>query len=466
MNMMIRLIIFLTLPFSICTSSYGLDFQVQSLMRLSGSVSASATSGKQETYSMLGVCPISKTQWFTVLKHSTIVFDSWTEEAIKKAKEAGSHVLNDVKSETLEDEMIPAIVGRSGRILITSDRNIDTRYTPSLGSWPGLYEMEDQKECPYLMLDSAGRKIYCLGYNLGSRLSFDIPLDEVVNGVLGRDKTGSILWVFGSDLEEKPTETPAKDISLDAPMLKSRAIGKIFNFKKGKWTAIQVGSQELLENANRVARTPDGEKVELTLDHMSWLALQGSGFEDRVELLLEAFEKGGDLEKRYIVSGRKHFFKITITKDMVLKAVALRFWMEFGDVSDMAMDEKAGTMKFPRVFMPDREFAFSKKNGGILYYFLAGIQKPNEKMEYPRSKEYEIVKYFVSFPTVNSDAEYLDEYAIRDEVSKQSKSSGGDSKFMMRGLIGKSGDNEYLFDGRCVDKKHNASYCLLNVRID
>ena len=451
-------------------TAFGSDFHIDSIIQIPGGISSSKTGGRTESYYVLDACRVSKTQWFTVLKYSSANFDPWTEEAIKKAKESGSHVVQGVKIDNVVQEMIPAMVGKSGRILLLSNVGLPMQSHSDWGPWPRVFEIEDQKECPYVVLDNAGRTVNCLGYSLEAKASHDIPLHDIQDGIITQDGKGYNLWVFGAGLNGKDRERNAKKTSDANLETSSKSIGKIFNFKQVKWTNINVKPLDLWESVKRLASNPEGEKIELSPDHLFWLPVQGSGFSDQVEIVLEAFEKNAGpeivLDKPYAQYGRKHFFKIALNKDMVLKASPLHYWMEYGDVSEITIDEKMGVMQFPRIFRPIKEFAYANKGSGLMYYFMGGVQIPGQNNEYSDSGELDVIKYFVSFPTVNSDPEFLDEYAIRTESAKQSKSAGGDVRCLARGLIGRSADNEFLFDGKCMSKKSGSVYCLMTVRID
>jgi hypothetical protein len=415
-------------------------------------ISVSPSGSEFESFTINYLVPISKDKYYAVLLHSSHKMNAWKRDEVEKQKRDGKQVINVEKAiSSISNTIVPAFIRKDGKILYMGAESDE--FQAGAGQMRKGFEIQAEPACPYAIFDETTNKIYCYDYNLHLKSAMEIPLDEAKDCLLGYDGKGYGFWVFGSKSEKK-VEKVGNTAGFDSrtPVVQSKIIGKIYDLNTKRWIDFPASKKMILDAVTRKARTPNGEKAQLSIKNMEIYPIQSDIFNGSIEAIVAVGESGTASDSRFFLNGRRHFSRITIDASGIVKAVSMQLWHEFEDRRDIQWDTDKGILSLPSFFLPFRYLIYPLGKGLMVYYD-AAISFPDADNQY-ETVTMKSIQHIFHFSDSNSIPEFYDFGDFYE--SMQEKASTSENLVITVGLSQRLSKDEFLFSALCVDRETNA----------
>jgi hypothetical protein len=311
-----------------------------------------------EDWRVKRLAPIDKKRFLALLNHSRIRHDVWSEpEAVRKAQKTRGVVSGTGTSVTSSYTL--AILRRDGKLLATSDEPAEAEIRPPLyaGAHALPLVMDGTDTCPYALLEPTGGNLLCYDLDLHFMGSHRLPLDEITGAKVTFDGVEYTLWLFGARYGERPATKSWGDTDRAAPE-RPRALGARFKIGDDTPEPLPFAVDELQDRLRRVARDPEGERVELDPAGIRLVPFNDLDQDDTFWALAEAIS-ADRRDQRSIFSGSRLYFRVRLSPQGLGKVEQLPVWVVQEDRGAPEMDLERGIFSFPRYLEPEDLQAFS-----------------------------------------------------------------------------------------------------------
>lgn len=404
-------------------------------------------SGIYEKNNLLSLSPIDAKNFLVLWKYYREKEKGIVDkEKIKKEAIENKGIVKSINPyEILEANTYLSIINDKGKIIMSSSPKEAKVFSGK--SFPLI--LEQSENCPYAVLSNG--KIDCFGLSLEDKKSYSINFDLIESAKATFDGKIHTLWIFGKTFNKKFEFKEKTEYDFREP-LKPVKLGKRFLLEKGKEEELPFGFNDLFNSISKIAKSPEGEKVKLDPSFINIKVFDDLEYSPGIFLLIEASEVK---ESRNIsqFKGTTLFFRIYVDDYGIGKVQQLHFWISRDKVKEVYFDKEKSVLYIPEMAIDGKSKVFSLGKNGILYYIDFSAAFPDEKGEYETEKGFEVMRYFLYFP---SDKETPEIYNFYDEVwpkIEEDLTEDESSAVPMFGLYARIDKNNFLFKGVCGKKK-------------
>jgi len=413
--------------------------------------SAFPTSNVVEQWRVVRLVPIDRKHFLALVEHWRDRYNAWADpKQIRKERDAGG-VVTSAGVQILHNRYALAVLRRDGKLVEISDEPAEAKIQAPL--YPGTHAiplvMDRTDACPYGLLEPTEGVLLCFDLDLHFIGRHRLPVDEIIGAKVTFDGLGYTLWLFGARYDQRPTAKTAKEVDLSPPT-RPAGYGVRFTVASGSVEPLPIDPDELLDGLRRIARDPEGHRVELDPAGVRLRPFRDPDTSDNFWVLIRAISSERR-EQRSIFSGTRLYFRAKLSPQGLGKAEQLPVWVVQEDRDDVDLDERAGVFRFPRFLHERVAQAFSLGGGDLALYFTLDTQLPAEDGTFHPDKTMWVTKLFGVFRGTGRPASWiaLDEEQQVHRWSAQLAKAHRDLKVLPLWFLDRVGTYEFAFRAAC-----------------
>ncbi len=261
--------------------------------------------------------------------------------------------------------------------------------------------MDSTNDCPYALMDAAGRTLWCYDHQLGLQGKREIPLDEIGYPKVTFEGERYSLWFFGARYggsaagdatsgrphqeakQRKNGNTEARSFTsrFAVPDRPANTLGIRYDVREGTWEPLPVTAEDLVAELDRIARDSKGQRLGVQQASLRITPFHDLDTRDRFGVLIEGVA-ANEYGNRAVFAGTRLFFRSTMDRQGLGKIVQIPLWIVQEDRKDVVLNEDTGEYRFP-MFNVQRDlqaFGFGKNNLTLVFQWFFKV--PDEDGSY------------------------------------------------------------------------------------